>query len=88
MKAHDWFGLIVRSVGLISFVHGGYSSIGLLAPDPEFSRIDYLPGCAVAIFLGLLLIVEADTVVAVSYRHNLRNQTPPLPPLDTTVVGR
>lgn len=79
MKAHDWFGIIVRSVGFGFLVYGGYSALGMLWPDPEFSRMDYVPGCSAVISVGLVLFFGAETIVRVAYRHEFTNRTPPAP---------
>lgn len=84
MKPGDWFGMIVRTIGLLCMLHGLWSLLGaavsvvenvlyffnLLAEPPEYSAMSSAVDGAAALTAGLILFFKASFIVSLTYEDH------------------
>ena len=84
MKPSDWFGVVVRTVGLLCALYGLWNLLGagmsvvenilyffhLLAESPEYSAVSSAVDGAAALAAGLLLFFKAASIVRLTYEDH------------------
>jgi pilus assembly protein TadC len=69
MKSHDLFGVILRTIGVMSLVYGLWMGTGVIAPEEGYGAEEYAASAIVLVTLGLLFLFGADIIVFLSYRR-------------------
>ena len=77
MSGRDLFGVVVRSVGLLSIAHGLNYASGLLVPEAGVPQGQYVIAAGYYMILGLIGYFGAGPIVRLSYRAD--DQPPRLP---------
>jgi hypothetical protein len=67
MSPREVFGIVVRTVGLLTILYGLYGLVGIFFPDPAYSSADYLVGNGPIVVAGVIVFFGADTVVSLAY---------------------
>ena len=73
MKGHEFFGVIVRTIGILSILHGlwvGYSAF--VAPAQLFDPWTYVKLAAPSLVSGIIFYLQADAIVLISYPREFR----------------
>ncbi len=69
MKGEELFGVVVRTLGLLSFFWGVLFIWGLVFPTPGRRWTDYVGSVVFFTVFGLISFFFADTIVALAYRQ-------------------
>jgi len=80
MKAHDLFGLLIRTTGLAGLVLGWYLGAGVFYNFDGDTVTAYALASLPTVAAGLILIFGADPIVWLSYREVRRNSAKPPAP--------
>lgn len=67
MSPRDVFGIVVRTIGLLSTVYGLWGLPGMFFPEEGFQPADYLVGNGPLAFMGVIMFFGADSVVSLAY---------------------
>jgi hypothetical protein len=67
LSAPNLFGVVVRSVGLLTLVYAVQAGLSGFAPAPGYAPHEYFMQGGVGVGLGMVLIFAADVIVRVVY---------------------
>lgn len=70
MTAKDWFGLFVRTIGLIAILFSSWMAFGIIVPTEGYRREEFTFSCIISLAMGLILLRWADKFVAFTYRNS------------------
>lgn len=68
MKAHELFGVIVRSIGFFILVLGLLIAVRMVIPIEGINHWEYLQSISALCGLGLICLFGADRIVRAAYR--------------------
>ena len=67
MSPREVFGIVVRTIGLLTIVYGVRDMVGMFFPDPAYRTADYLIWNGPTVVAGVILFFGADTVVSLAH---------------------
>jgi len=67
MTAQQFFGALVRALGLYWLLDGLTRALGAFFPGPEYSWIHYVVGAALEMVIGTFVMFKADGLVEMLY---------------------
>jgi hypothetical protein len=67
MSPREIFGMIVRTIGLLSIVYGLWTLAGMMSPEEGWRPSDYIVGGGPLAFMGVIMFFGADSVVSLAY---------------------
>jgi hypothetical protein len=79
MNARAVFGLILRTLGVLAFLHGLLGFPWTLHPQEGFTATNYLLGYGAEAIVGLLMLVFAEPLARLAYLGKARRRSMSLP---------